>query len=78
MDGVEKVEKVTVSLPFSLSVVEPDQREGNKDGHMGQHRLQTGQKASSADEKLQKFGKTSTQVVFATHVGPRGVQVQEP
>ena len=57
MDGVEKVEKVTVSLPFSLSVVEPDQREGNKDGHMGQHRLQTGQKASSADEKLQKFGK---------------------
>ena len=57
MDGVEKVEKVTVSLPFSLSVVEPDQREGNKDGHMGQHRLQTGQKASPADEKLQKFGK---------------------
>ena len=28
--------------------------------------------------KLQKFGKTSTQVVFATHVGPRGIQVQEP
>ena len=27
--------------------------------------------------QLQKFGKTSTQVVFATHVGPRGVQVQE-
>ena len=28
--------------------------------------------------QLQKFGKTSTQVVFATHVGPRGIQVQEP
>ena len=27
--------------------------------------------------QLQKFGKTSTQVVFATHVGPRGVQVQD-
>ncbi len=27
--------------------------------------------------QLQKFGKTSTQIVFATHVGPRGVQVQE-
>ena len=27
--------------------------------------------------QLQKFGKTSTQVVFATHVGPRGVQIQE-
>ena len=25
--------------------------------------------------QLQKFGKTSTQIVFATHVGPRGVQV---
>ena len=24
---------------------------------------------------LQKFGKTSTQIVFATHVGPRGVDV---
>lgn len=28
--------------------------------------------------QLQKFGKTSTQIVFATHVGPRGVQIQEP
>ncbi|MEY8394092.1 Lrp/AsnC family transcriptional regulator [Lachnospiraceae bacterium 45-P1] len=27
--------------------------------------------------QLQKFGKTSTQIVFATHVGPRGIQVQE-
>ncbi len=27
--------------------------------------------------QLQKFGKTSTQIVFATHVGPRGVQVQD-
>ena len=27
--------------------------------------------------QLQKFGKTSTQNVFATHVGPRGVQVQD-
>lgn len=27
--------------------------------------------------QLQKFGKTSTQVVFATQVGPRGVQVEE-
>lgn len=27
--------------------------------------------------QLQKFGKTSTQIVFATHVGPRGVQVSE-
>ena len=27
--------------------------------------------------QLQKFGKTSTQSVFATHVGPRGVQVQD-
>ena len=78
MNGIEKVEKVTVSLPLSLSVVEPDQRKGNKDGQVGQYLLQTGQKASSSDEKLQKFGKTSTQVVFATHVGPRGVQVQEP
>lgn len=27
--------------------------------------------------KLQKFGKTSTQIVFSTHVGPRGVDVDE-
>ena len=27
--------------------------------------------------QLQKFGKTSTQIVFATHVGPRGLQIQE-
>lgn len=27
--------------------------------------------------QLQKYGKTSTQIVFATHVGPRGIQVQE-
>ena len=27
--------------------------------------------------QLQKFGKTSTQIVFATHVGPRGVEVQD-
>ena len=27
--------------------------------------------------QLQKFGKTSTKVVFANHVGPRGIQVQE-
>ena len=27
--------------------------------------------------QLQKFGKTSTQIVFSTHVGPRGVDVQE-
>jgi Lrp/AsnC family leucine-responsive transcriptional regulator len=27
--------------------------------------------------QLQKFGKTSTQIVYSTHVGPRGVQVQE-
>ena len=27
--------------------------------------------------QLQKFGKTSTQIVFATHVGPRGIQIQE-
>ncbi len=27
--------------------------------------------------QLQKFGKTSTQIVYATHVGPRGIQVQE-
>lgn len=26
-------------------------------------------------EQLQKFGKTSTQIVFSTHVGPRGVAV---
>ena len=26
---------------------------------------------------LQKFGKTSTQIVFSTHVGPRGVDVDE-
>lgn len=25
--------------------------------------------------RLQKFGKTSTQIVFSTHVGPRGVDV---
>lgn len=27
--------------------------------------------------QLQKFGKTSTQIVFSTHVGPRGVQVKD-
>ena len=27
--------------------------------------------------QLQKFGKTSTQIVFSTHVGPRGVKVGE-
>lgn len=27
--------------------------------------------------QLQKFGKTSTQIVFSTHVGPRGVDVKE-
>lgn len=27
--------------------------------------------------QLQKFGKTSTQIVFSTHVGPRGVAVEE-
>ena len=27
--------------------------------------------------QLQKFGKTSTQIVFSTHVGPRGVDVEE-
>lgn len=27
--------------------------------------------------QLQKFGKTSTQIVFSTHVGPRGVSVGE-
>ena len=27
--------------------------------------------------RLQKFGKTSTQIVFSTHVGPRGVDVDE-
>ncbi len=26
--------------------------------------------------QLQKFGKTSTQIVFSTHVGPRGVDVE--
>ena len=57
MDRIEKVEKVTMSCPFSLSVVEPDQRKGNKDGQVGQYLPQTGQKASSSDEKLQKFGK---------------------
>ena len=25
--------------------------------------------------ELQKYGKTSTQIVFSTHVGPRGVQM---
>lgn len=27
--------------------------------------------------QLQKFGKTSTQIVFSTHVGPRGVNVED-
>lgn len=27
--------------------------------------------------QLQKFGKTSTQIVFSTHVGPRGISVDE-
>lgn len=27
--------------------------------------------------QLQKYGKTSTQIVFATHVGPRGVRPKE-
>ena len=27
--------------------------------------------------QLQKFGKTSTQIVFSTQVGPRGVDVDE-
>ena len=26
--------------------------------------------------QLQKYGKTSTQIVFSTHVGPRGVEVE--
>lgn len=27
--------------------------------------------------QIQKFGKTSTQIVFSTHVGPRGIDVEE-
>lgn len=27
--------------------------------------------------QLQKFGRTNTQIVFSTHVGPRGVNVEE-
>ena len=27
--------------------------------------------------QLQKYGKTSTQIVFSTHVGPRGVKPRE-
>ena len=27
--------------------------------------------------QLQKYGKTSTQIVFSTHVGPRGVRAKE-
>lgn len=27
--------------------------------------------------QLQRFGKTSTQVVFSTHVGPRGVDIRQ-
>lgn len=27
--------------------------------------------------QLQKYGKTSTQIVYATQVGPRGVQIQD-
>ena len=27
--------------------------------------------------QLQKFGKTNTQIVFSTHVGPRGIAVEE-
>lgn len=27
--------------------------------------------------QLQKYGKTSTQIVFSTHVGPRGVYVED-
>ena len=27
--------------------------------------------------QLQKFGKTSTQIIFSTHVGPRGVNVED-
>ncbi|MDO4329393.1 MAG: Lrp/AsnC family transcriptional regulator [Lachnospiraceae bacterium] len=27
--------------------------------------------------QLQKFGETSTQIVFSTHIGPRGVDVEE-
>lgn len=26
--------------------------------------------------QLQKYGKTSTQIVYATHVGPRGIQIE--
>lgn len=28
--------------------------------------------------RLQKYGKTSTQIVFSTHVGPRGISVRDP
>jgi Lrp/AsnC family leucine-responsive transcriptional regulator len=27
--------------------------------------------------QLQKFGKTNTQIVFSTHVGPRGIDVED-
>ncbi len=27
--------------------------------------------------QLQRYGKTSTQIVFSTHVGPRGVDVED-
>ncbi len=27
--------------------------------------------------QVQRFGKTSTQIVFSTHVGPRGIDVEE-
>ena len=28
-------------------------------------------------DQLQQFGRTSTQIVFSTHVGPRGVGMDE-
>lgn len=39
--------------------------------------FQSTMKLDSFIDQLQKFGKTSTRVVFSTHVGPRSVDVEE-
>ena len=56
MNRIKKIEKITMSPPPSLPVIEPDESEGKEHGRMGQHRLQTGLKTLSVIKKHQKFG----------------------
>ena len=57
MGRIEKIEKIAVSLPPSLSVIEPDQDKGKEYGEMGKHRFQAVGKAETSGKKRKKFGK---------------------